>query len=66
MQTSPLICYANQLAGFYMIEASITKELKRNFLKENKKPSLTVIKTTIKDKSLSQQYIMTSSFYCHP
>ena len=47
MKTSPLICYANQLAGFYMIEASITKELKRNFLKENKKPSLTVIKGTL-------------------
>ena len=47
MKTSPLICYANQLTGFYMIEASITKELKRTFLKENKKPSLTVIKGTL-------------------
>ena len=29
IETSPLICCANQWAGFYMITASVMKELKR-------------------------------------
>ena len=28
METSPLICSANQWTGFYMITASVTKELR--------------------------------------
>ena len=29
IKTSPLICKANQLTGFFMITASVTKELKQ-------------------------------------
>ena len=28
METSPLICCANQWTGFYMVSASVMKELK--------------------------------------
>ena len=31
IETSPLICRANQLTGFYMIMASIMKELKSQY-----------------------------------
>ena len=36
-ETSPLICRANQWTGFYMIMASVMKELKKvqYFLKEH-------------------------------
>ena len=30
METSPMICRANQWTGFYMIMASVMKELKSN------------------------------------
>ena len=34
IETSPLICSANQWTGFYMITASVMKELnKNNFIK---------------------------------
>ena len=35
IKTSPLICRANQWAGFYMISASVVKELMRLGLKSN-------------------------------
>ena len=33
IETSPMICRANQRIGFYMIGASVMKELKQNFIK---------------------------------
>ena len=41
IETSPLICIANQLTGFYMIWTSVMKELKNlvnpsNFLKNER------------------------------
>ena len=35
IETSPLTCSANQWTGFYMIAASVMKELSRNYYTEN-------------------------------
>ena len=32
IETSPLVCRANQWAGFYMIMASVMKELKKDLI----------------------------------
>ena len=45
MKTSPLMCKANQLTGFYMIETSVMKEL--NHVKHDIELHLSLINITV-------------------
>ena len=52
-ETSPLICLANQWTGFYMITASIIKELKVSFC------------ITLKKKTFIFVYVMRFAIWYH-
>ena len=45
MKTSPLMCKANQLTGFYMVETSVMKEL--NQVKHDIELHLSLINITV-------------------